>query len=190
VLAEPAQSDKIKREVIMVCWELWKDIPGYEGYFQASTHGNIRGLDRYVTKSSGGTMHVKGKLLTGAINSTTGYRNVGLRKDGILKRIDIHRLVALTFFGPPEDRQVNHINCNKLDNCITNLEYCSPKQNIGHAILNNRFNTISGMLLSPEGNIVEFDSVHRFSIENGLDTSVICKVLKGSRKSHKGWKLP
>lgn len=67
-----------------------------------------------------------------------GYLQVGLYINGKCKRITVHKLVALTFIPNPHNyTQVNHIDGNKNNNCVNNLEWCSPKQNIHHAIETN-----------------------------------------------------
>ena len=72
--------------------EIWRDIPGFEGQYQASNLGNIRGLDRYVRHNYGGLKFVPGKVLK-PIKVNNGYLNVWIAG----KSRTIHRLVALTF---------------------------------------------------------------------------------------------
>lgn len=116
--------------------ETWKDIPGYEGKYQASSFGRIRSLKTINSKKSNyGTIisfHGVPKILKfdKKINGA-GYYNCSLTRH---KSVDVHRLIALTFLGaPPTDQhQVNHKNLNKLDNNIENLEWLLPKENIEH----------------------------------------------------------
>lgn len=120
--------------------EIWKDIPGFEGMYQASTFGRIRSLDRSILVEKRGKLFpvkLKGRLLNFAkkINGA-GYYNCYL---GLYVSRDVHRLVAETFLIRPSDKhQVNHKNCNKLDNSVENLEWVTPFQNIQHMLKNGR----------------------------------------------------
>ena len=96
--------------------EIWKDIIGYEGLYQVSDFGNIK--------------NKKGLILKPVCRK--GYLSIGLYKNNIYKRFSIHRLVMLSFVGSSQ-LQVNHINGNKKDNRLCNLEYCTNSENIRHA---------------------------------------------------------
>jgi hypothetical protein len=112
--------------------ELYKDIPGYEGYYQAYNYGNIKSLK---------SRHNKILVLKNGVDNC-GYNIVTLCKDDTKKTKTVHRLVASAFLGN-SNLCVNHKDCNKQNNSIDNLEYVTHKQNTIHAILNNRikFNT-------------------------------------------------
>lgn len=107
--------------------EIWRDIPGYEGLYQASNKGRVRN----VRKAAGCTVN---RELVGRINKQ-GYRYATLSKHGSQKSEKIHRLVALAFLGPrPDGLQINHKNGIKTDNRVENVEYCTPRQNMIHSI--------------------------------------------------------
>lgn len=111
--------------------ELWKDIPDYEGLYQASNLGNIRSLD-HIRKNGTNNYMQKGKLLKFNKN-TSGYLQVRLSKNGIAKTYRVNRIIALTFIDNPLNKEtVNHINGNKLDNRIENLEWATHKEQIEH----------------------------------------------------------
>lgn len=118
--------------------EIWKDIPNYEGVYQASTLGNIRslGFTHEIKNQWGSTSirHKKGRVLKQHIN-TAGYYNVQLCKDGMTKRIMTHRLIAITFIPNPDNkREVNHKDSNRLNNQIENLEWVTSKENTEHYV--------------------------------------------------------
>lgn len=111
--------------------EEWRDIPGYEKYYQVSNKGRVRGLDRYSDSWKG--QKIKGKTL--AIHKHhKGYVKAYLTKNGQAKGKFIHILVAMSFIGPiPKNKQVNHINGKKSDNRPENLEYCTASYNMLHS---------------------------------------------------------
>ena len=114
--------------------ESWKDIPQYEGLYQASSEGRIRTVEGKTTSNSRYAHRVwKSRILKGrGDNHTTGKR-VSLWKDGKRKDFLVARLVALTFLGtPPDGYTVNHIDGNRMNNDIRNLEWLSLADNIRH----------------------------------------------------------
>lgn len=116
--------------------ETYKDIVGYEGLYQVSNLGNVKALDRYNIDKNGKRKFYPGKQLKPDImarNHTTYYR-VTLSKNGKLKRIQVHRLVAEAFIDNPETKScVNHIDNNGMNNCVANLEWCTHAENMTHA---------------------------------------------------------
>lgn len=105
--------------------EIWKDIEGYEGLYQVSNLGRTKSLKRKFVKEE--------KILTYTKNKK-GYLQVSLTKNGKTKTERVNRLVAKTFIPNPKNLpQVNHIDGNKLDNSIENLEWCDCKYNINEA---------------------------------------------------------
>lgn len=104
----------------------WRDIPGFEGKYQVSVDGQVRS----ITKGKNGR---KPGLIFGKV-STKGYHSVSLRHNDQATHHSVHRLVMLAFVGLcPPGMQVNHIDGNKLNNNLSNLEYVTPGQNIQHA---------------------------------------------------------
>lgn len=119
--------------------EIWKDIPGYEGRYQASTHGRIRSLDRYVRVVSHGTEAkrlIKGQVLRPAPYEKGGHLSVvlGSKAHGS----PVHRLIALTFIGPcPDGCEVCHNDGNPKNNAVENLRYDTRSNNIKDAYMMN-----------------------------------------------------
>ena len=110
--------------------EIWKDIKGYEGLYQVSSNGVVKGVDRTLALNSVKTKQWKGKVLKTIVDGL-GYCRVSLCKNGKVKAHKIHRLVAETFLNG--EGHINHKDGNKLNNNLQNLEFCTNKQNNKHA---------------------------------------------------------
>lgn len=115
--------------------ELWQDIPNFEGYYQASTFGRIRSVERDICDINGHWRHRKSVILKAKKNKY-GYYCVLLCKENIHYHYNIHRLIALTFFKSElsPKQQINHIDGDKSNNSIHNLEIVSALENRHHAI--------------------------------------------------------
>ena len=117
----------------MILTEEWKDIYGFEGCYQISNTGKVRSLDREV-RNGYGTRIAKGRELTPYLNKSTGYMCIDIQTHGKRIKYAIHRLVAYHFVeGVEDDLEVNHKDCNKLNNCPANLEWVTRSQNTQHA---------------------------------------------------------
>lgn len=113
--------------------ERWRDIPGYEGRYQASTEGRVRSLDRTVLDSRGWDRRLKGRILKQQLNSVSGYPCVMLSVDCERRNTVVHRLVAQTFLRMSEKPQVNHKDGNKQNARVKNLEWRTHRENSIHA---------------------------------------------------------
>ena len=105
---------------------LWRDVVGYEGLYQVSNTGKIRSLYRYKKE-------LKPNI------TKNGYATVELFKNKKSKRLLIHRLVAFAFIENPSNLpQVNHIDENKLNNHVENLEWLTAKENMNYGTRKER----------------------------------------------------
>jgi hypothetical protein len=118
-----------------VITETWKDVPGWEGYYQASSEGRIRSVERKAISRSKSTRNAPATIRKQCTISN-GYKQIVLHRDGIRTRFLVHRLILFTFCGLPADglSQGHHKNGNKADNRIENLEWVTSSQNMRHAI--------------------------------------------------------
>lgn len=106
----------------------WKYIVGYEGIYQVSNTGDVRRRFNPKYKS-----RVDVELKKSS--EKTGYLSVLLSVDGYKKRFLVHRLVALSFIENPKNKKVvNHIDFNKENNSVNNLEWCTQSENCKHSI--------------------------------------------------------
>lgn len=165
--------------------EILKDIRGYEGLYQISNMGRVYSLktNRFLAKS----IH-KG-----------GYVKVSLQKDRKARTYLIHRLVASNFIVNPNNyRYINHLDGNKQNNCVENLEWCTVSQNTKHAFNNNlggfrdralleldKINSITTYkkVIFKKGNeFIEFNSISKAADMLGLKRDNITRAI---RKKHK-----
>lgn len=118
---------------------MWKNIKGYEGYYQVSNFGNVRSLTREVLKSNGGSVVLLGQQMT-KMKNADGYLHVKLSKDGTGKNKAIHRLV-INAFNPIDDKnmEVNHIDLNRENNRLDNLEWKTHIENVRHSSDQGRY---------------------------------------------------
>ncbi len=124
--------------------EVWRDIEGYEGYYQVSNAGDetcVRSVDRYVTSKAGWTRLQKGVVLTQHLCGR-GYPFVGLCKNNIVEQKYVHHLVACAFpeicGEKVEGWEVNHRNEIKTDNHPENLEWLPHIDNMNYGTRNQR----------------------------------------------------
>lgn len=174
--------------------EIWKPIKGYEGLYEISNLGRVKSLSR-VTPHNGRVYPTK--ILKPHIN-TKKYLDVELSQNGLKQRYRIHRLVAETFIPNPNNKpQVNHIDCDKSNNRVDNLEWCDNSENQRHAFahgLNHRGKfgdspkaksvlqyTLDGILMR------EWDSIVRVKKECGYSDGYISQCCKGKYKHAYGY---
>lgn len=155
--------------------EVWKDIPGYEGLYQASNFGRIRnnkGEAPYMEKSQ------------------KGYIRASLSVNGIHKHEKVHRLVALTFLPNPDNLpQINHIDEDKTNNTVFNLEWVNNHTN---SLLNTNKTRGKRKVCKIDNGVIiaTYDCVNDASRENGVSRYGINAACIGTQKTAGGfqWK--
>lgn len=116
----------IKEEAKMQ--EIWKDVVGHEGFYQVSNIGRVKSLPRTVNNK-----FYEGKILSTKNNNAKQYEKTSLHNNGKTKYYKVHQLVARAFIPNPENkREVNHIDGNKHNNKVENLEWVTSKENKEH----------------------------------------------------------
>lgn len=123
--------------------EIWKDIKGYEGFYQVSNLGRVKSLKRKVEGRKG----YLPEIIMKPSLTTHKYHQIVLTKKGIKTFYALHRVVAEAFLNKNDykmmnyekkeqinlkDLQVNHKDENKLNNCVNNLEWCTPSYNVNY----------------------------------------------------------
>ena len=117
--------------------EIWKDIVGFEGHYQVSSYGRIKSCDRILPHKIYGTWHIKERILKPHLNGSGSAKYFTVRLhtgEGRMICIYVHRVVAEAFIPNPYNfSQVNHIDGNKKNNSVSNLEWVTPLVNTTHA---------------------------------------------------------
>lgn len=113
--------------------EIWAAVPGYEGFYEASTHGRVRSVTRVIEQTSrwGAPM---ARTLQGCVLSeaglSSGYKTLVLRRGGHARSVKLHVVIARTFLGPrPAGLHVAHRDGDKLNNALSSLRYATAKEN-------------------------------------------------------------
>lgn len=175
--------------------EVWKDIVGYEGRYQVSNFGNVKSLNYRAVK---GREHSLSKK-----HHHTGYDIVMLCNGSVYKNKAVHSLVAEAFIPNPRSLPcVNHIDGNKRNNNVENLEWISHKENTRHAIRTGLFSPrgflgVTGarhpsskkvLQYSKDGTFIkEWASARDVARAFGCNSSTIGNVCSGRIKTAKGY---
>jgi hypothetical protein len=119
--------------------EIWKDVPGYEGLYQVNNLGIIKSIKNN-----------KVRIRKPQID-TWKYYKLDLWKNSKMKQMQIHKIVFISFnFNPPKNMVINHIDGNKLNNNLSNLELITQRENVSHGeIYNNKNKNIGVCFYKP-----------------------------------------
>ena len=178
---------------------VWQDIPRFKGKFEASITGMIRNKETREYRKP--YINDSGYFVVGIYDST--------KKGTVHHRV--HRLIAETFIPNPDNkRTVNHIDGNKLNNKVDNLEWATHRENLAHArniglvvtterqrktasenIKKNRLQAHPEKRCFSEddaGNRIEFPSIREAAVYVQGSASAICLCCQGKKKTHKGFR--
>jgi len=168
--------------------EQWKDIPDFEGFYQASNFGRIRSLDQIVECRNGATRQCKGKVMKLSLDRI-GYQRIGLSKQRKDYPSKVHKLIMLAFVGERSDSkiQVNHIDGDKANNNLSNLEYCSHSHNMRHASVNGLLSRAGGRKKFKNDDVFKIclehmkgTSTEKIAFNWNVDTSTVRKILSNT----------
>jgi hypothetical protein len=166
---------------------MWKAIKGHPLY-EVSRDGQVRSLDKYVAGPYGSKTFSKGRILKPWL-STSGYKVVQLTNG---KREMVHRLVAKTFIRNPDNLPcVNHIDGNKLNNHVDNLEWTTYSANSYHAKdIGLKKDRVAINQIDPITNetIKSFESIAAAARALGVNHSGLAKAVRGVYKTYVGYK--
>ena len=166
--------------------EIWKDIPNYEGIYQASNYGRIKRIKN-------------GYIQNNYIDKRDGYCHTTLSYKGKNKVYQTHRIIAMTFIDNPDNKPVvNHIDGNKTNNNVNNLEWCTHQENVIHARDVLKIDFSNGIdithekskkkVIRSDGKI--YNSIDEAKKDINNKNAHICEVCKGKLKTAcgYGWK--
>jgi len=173
--------------------EIWRDIPEYDGLYQSSNFGRIRSVG-HIRKNGTNQYYQKGKILKFNKNPN-GYLQVRLSKNGCAKTFRVNRLIALTFIDNPMNKEtVNHINGDKLDNRVSNLEWATKQEQAihRHKVLNVPYSNCKSChtrnkrkIIRSDGKI--YDSIKSAKQDVGNMNAHITEVCQGKLSSTCGY---
>lgn len=167
--------------------EIWKDVEGFEGFYQVSNYGRIKSF-RESNRFYGQTEHLLSPTVT-----ANGYESVTLYISPKERhKFLVHRLVAQTFIPNPNNYDaVNHKDENKRNNHVDNLEWCTLSYNNSYGTARIRHSITSGtpvQQLTLEGYpLAIYNSVHIASQITGIPKHGIKECCSGKTKSSNGY---
>lgn len=170
---------------------IWKTYPEYP-FLQANQFGEIRTKDRYVPCRNGGKRLVKGRILKQQLNKS-GYMYVEFHTNGKQVYLRVHRVVATCFLPNPDNLpEVNHIDNDRTNNAVSNLEWCTSAYNHDYK---KKFGTspaeVQGrptIAVDPEtSEVFWFKSQHEAARQLGVDVRNVNSVVKDKRNKTGGY---
>ena len=157
---------ELNLNIVMI--EVWKDIKGYEGLYQVSNIGRVKSLTR---------TNCRKENILKQTNRGNGYYCVSLSKNNIVKTFCVHRLVAEAFIPNPNNFPcVNHINEDKLDNRVENLEFCTIQYNSSYGSVCQRLSQIHTNRTDMSKPVLQYDLEGNF-IKEWPSTREIERIL-------------
>lgn len=170
--------------------EMWEDIVGFEGLYQISSIGRVKSLSREVLKSNG-RIHTVKESIRALHETKDGYLRVRLGDNLSGKSFLVHRLVAEHFLENPQKKlEVNHIDENKKNNCVTNLEWCTREENVKHSswYLSNmhQANFRKVFSIDKNGERLTFSSIKEMAETLGIKIPTAHTYVQNSRKMVRG----
>lgn len=170
--------------------EIWKDIKGYEGLYQVSNFGNVKRLEGKIYSYITNKYETRKEHMIKTRVNNRGYKITTLSKNSKVKSFAIHRLIAQAFLPNPNNFEcVNHLDGNKLNNKIDNLEWCTTQQNIQHAYKNNLMTNNKKIdQYSLDNKFIKiFNSANEASRETGIAQPNITMCALGKKKTAGGY---
>lgn len=167
---------------------VWKTYPEYP-FIEANQFGEVRAKDRIVIGKDGRKYHYKDYILK-QYRDRYGYMSVHFRVNK--KTIDrrVHKIVADCFIPKPNNLpEINHINCDKIDNRLDNLERCTSEYNIAYREKYGKARNRPVVAINQEtGEVLWFESQREAARQLGFDSSSVGAVVNGKQnKTHGYW---
>lgn len=171
--------------------EVWKTYPEFP-FIEVSNLGRIRTKDHYVPGKNGSKRLIKGRVLKQQL-SRNGYMRVSFRVNGKIIHLSVHRMVAVTLIPNPNNLpEVNHIDCDRTNNRMDNLEWCTRQENIkycvklGHWKNNNPGRPVIAIDLN-NLKVFWFESQREAEHQLGVFQASISRVVNSKQKQTHGY---
>lgn len=162
--------------------ETWRSIPGFEGYYEASNLGRVRGLDRVVVNKNGRAHRLKGMLLSQRLLDN-GYAIVMMSKDGKYQNKLVHRLVLRAFLGEaPDDSECCHLNGVRTDNRLENLRWDTHSGNSYDMVAHGTHHHVR-KTHCPRGHV--YNSANTYLHPKGSRICRECKRIRDNQAYHR-----
>ncbi len=167
--------------------EIWKDIPDYEGLYQVSSLGRINSIPHLIKSNKDGGTRITEEHIKNTSVGWHGYVWINLWKNGKSKTHSVHRLVAMAFIeNPNEFPAVNHIDGNKKNNTVDNLEWCTNSYNQLHASVNGLIKNTKKVKCVDTG--IEYRNSCEAQRRTGISARTIRNVCSGKGNTAGGYK--
>lgn len=174
--------------------ERWKQISGFEGYYEVSTMGRVRSMKRVVDYSDGRPNRNLSSRIVKDTFDKDGYKTIHLNKGGEQFSFKVHRLVASAFIPNPKNlTDVNHKNEVKDDNRVSNLEWCTHEYNMNYGSRSKKASEAATQFMyqrfTIKGEYIDSLS-YQDIIKEGFDYGFVAKAAQGIHRSAYGliWK--
>lgn len=177
--------------------EVWKDLGSpFDTHYQVSSLGRVRSKNRDIHCKDGRAISLKSKIMAQETHKTICYR-VRLCVDSVKYSKSVHRLVAMAFIDNPDKKpEVNHLDGNRLNNKLENLEWVTKEENMSHAVvmglINNPFGVCSRNskfvteVYNGEGELIAETYGNAELLLLGFDYRNVYAVIVGKQKTHRG----
>lgn len=159
--------------------ENWKQIPGWEGYYEVSDQGRVRSLTRDVMLRNGRIRRYAGKVLS-LTEERGGYQHVSLRRPGVKVMGRVHRLVLTAFKSPPPDPNCEacHIDGNPQNNTLSNLYWGTSSEN-KYDIVRLGHHASAAKTTCPYGHKLVAPNLRTTSLKQGRRACLACHKERG-----------
>lgn len=167
--------------------EIWKVFLDYP-FVEVSNLGRVRTKDRTVTRSDGSKLFVKGRILKQQ-RDRYGYMFVQFSDNGKRITLKVHRMVAITFIPNPDNQpQVNHIDCNRSNNIVSNLEWCTNQYNTAYREKYGKASSRPVFAVNVEtGEALHFKSRGEAERKLNIPHQDILAIIEGKQNTVHGW---
>ena len=166
---------------------VWRQYPEYP-FIEANQFGQVRIRDRIATRKDGRKLLIKGRTLKQYLG-TGGYLYVAFGMNGKTIHLSVHRIIASSFLPNPNHLpEVNHIDCNRTNNVVSNLEWCTSKYNNQYREKHGKaFGRPLFAVNLKTFEVLHFKSQAEAGRKLGISRQSINRVLKGKRKTIGGY---